>query len=174
MEKAFVTVVASCPRRYDSWTRLSCWMTKKLAVLLSACHCSAFRQRGLPPQRSAKVGGWTRRGWFTNVRKGRSSIWAFSTSEPRFTDASPQVVVVGEERQCDCGDKGKTEGAKNVVHGRRFSRKVDRKAESITLTPLKQLGHVPGHFALHLLHVTVAPVSLASDVTPRSRCHMAQ
>ena len=34
IEKEFVRVVTSWPLKYDSYTKLSFWMTKKLAVLL--------------------------------------------------------------------------------------------------------------------------------------------
>ena len=81
IENELVKVVASCPRKYDSCTRLSCWTTRKLADLVSECHANSASVKAAFPHNGPSGQGWGLddagmvRTW---SRKGRSSIWAFS------------------------------------------------------------------------------------------------
>ena len=58
IEKEFVSVVTSWPLKYDSYTKLSFWMTKKLAVSLFSSQAIPSSSGAIWPQLDPSGQGW--------------------------------------------------------------------------------------------------------------------
>ena len=174
IENELVKVVASCPRKYDSCTKavvLDDEEARRLVV--GVPRQLGLRQGRFAPQRTLwpRLGVGRRGDGADVVSKGEVvDLGVFPSAQPRFTNATPQVVVVGQRYDSDDGQR-EPGGQWNFVSGvKRIwgTRSGESPVHLGNSPPGKELGQVTGHVAFDLLHVQGLARFTASDVTPRS------